>query len=122
MARLASAFSMAVDSVISRVRWRASSRWRERAVSTSSSKPGLASCMVERLTATLQSGCPASRQRLIWRQASSMTQLPMGMMSRLFSARGRKRAGEMAPWIGCCQRSSASAPTTWPLRAAYLGW
>ncbi|MNH05456.1 hypothetical protein D3C79_647790 [compost metagenome] len=55
MARLSSAFSMAVDSVISRVRWRASSRWRERAVSTSSSKPGLASCMVERFTATLQS-------------------------------------------------------------------
>jgi hypothetical protein len=63
-----------------------------------------------------------ARQALIWRHASSMTQLPMGMMSRLFSASGRKLAGETAPCSGCCQRSRASAPTTWPLRAQYLGW
>lgn len=38
-----------------------------------------------------------------------------GSMSPLCSASGMKRAGEMRPYSGCCQRASASMPSHSPL-------
>ena len=50
-----------------------------------------------------------------------MTQLPMGMMSLLFSASGRKLAGETAPCSGAASAAGLGADH---LAAAgtYLGW
>ena len=64
---------------------------------------------------------PRSCHSRSWPQAWSSAHSPMAMMLPFCSASGMNWSGGTMPSSGCCQRSSASAPTTWPLRASYLG-
>ena len=59
---------------------------------------------------------PAVRSQACWRSASAMTQLPMPTMTSSCSIRGQELAGHAQPSTGCCQRMSASRPTTRPFR------
>jgi hypothetical protein len=46
----------------------------------------------------------------------------MGTIMPLLSATGMKSAGETTPRLGCCHRSSASAPDSRPVLRSTIGW
>ncbi len=73
------------------------------------------------LTATATSS-PASRQARHWRTDASSTIRVSGRIRPVCSASGRKTSGVSSPRVGCCQRTSASARTMWPVRRSACGW
>ena len=54
-------------------------------------------------------------------QASIRIHRVSGPMSPLTSAWGIRRAGEMRPWVGCCQRTRASMPRSRPVDRSTTG-
>ena len=60
-------------------------------------------------------GEQASCHAAVCRQASARTQAPIGTMSPVSSAIGMNTSGGSGPCSGCCQRSSASVPTSAPV-------
>ena len=62
------------------------------------------------------------RQRAAWRQAVSRTQRPSGTISPVSSASGMNAIGGTRPRVGCCQRTSASNPTTASVSRSTIGW
>ncbi len=89
-----------------------------------STMSGCISCLLDRLIdmdmprATSWSACHST----ICRQASSMTQTPIGTIRPVSSATEMISPGRMSPRSGCCQRSSASKPTTRSVASAITGW
>ena len=55
------------------------------------------------------------------RQAVRRIHSPSGTIVPLSSASGMKVAGEIRPWLGWCQRTSASKPVISPSMCA-CGW
>jgi len=75
------------------------------------------------LTATGMSKVGSTlRQRAICPHTSSTTQRVIRSDRPLTSATPMKRSGVSRPKVGCCQRISASSPTTLPLLIATCGW
>ena len=95
--------------------------WASSTRSTRSGSAGEKS-RAERLTAILIAGRPASCQARAWRTAASITQALTWTMSPDSSATGTNSPGGIMPFSGCCQRTSASAPTMRPLAMSTLGW
>ena len=56
------------------------------------------------------------------RSAAFSTQSVSGLIRPVCSASGMNSSGGISPSSGCCQRTSASTPTTVPVRASILGW
>jgi hypothetical protein len=78
---------------------------------------GLRSCTGE----TLIDSVPTGQWRAS-RQAWAITQSPSASISPISSATGMNTDGGTLPISGCCQRISASTPTTAPFEAEYVGW
>ena len=119
---LSSGLLIAVVSVTSRISISGGTWWHSRQSRTVLTSDGCSNCNVDRFTAIDQSWCPWRCHSLSWRQASLITQLPIGMISPVFSASGRKRSGVSSPCLGCCQRNSASNPRRGPAGAWNFGW
>ncbi|MNG09534.1 hypothetical protein D3C84_929550 [compost metagenome] len=85
-------------------------------------RSGSLNCLGDRLIATCRSPSPAAPRRLLMRQASRITHLPMGMIIPVSSATLMNWSGLIMPFSGWCQRSSASMPSNWPLFRQSLGW
>ena len=115
------ASSIATDSVISQVRSCGLMAWRRSAMSMRSARSGWRSWCAERLIAT-RICRPWSRQTPAWRQASSISQLPIALIRPKRSAIGMNWSGPTRPRVGCSQRISASAPVISPLGAWIFGW
>ena len=79
-------------------------------------------CWLEKLTATLQSASPWSRQARSWRQAVASTHSPMVTISPECSATGMKSPGGTRPVAGSFQRTSASKPQMAPEARVIFGW
>ncbi len=54
-------------------------------------------------------------------QASATIQRVSGPMSPLASAAGMSTSGEILPWVGCSQRTSASMPSSLPVERSTTG-
>jgi len=83
---------------------------------TASAKSARQNWMAETLTAT------RVRQEAACQQACCSTQVPVGTIKPLSSARGMKRAGGTRPCLGCRQRSRASTPMTRRSSRENCGW
>ena len=64
---------------------------------------------------------PSSCSICQWRAASSKIQIVSTRMKPVCSANGMNCIGGTRPRVGCCQRTSASAPTTVAVSSASLG-
>ena len=121
-ATLVSTSSIAVVSVTSSVRQCGGNACRCNISCTVPNRPSWVNCTADRLTAIFQSVCPSATHCAICAQARSSTHTPRPTIRPDFSARGMNSSGCINPRTGCCQRTSASAPSTWPSGAANLGW
>ena len=88
------------------------------ALVTTATKPGSWSWSGDTFTATRTS--PGQRAAS-WHAVLS-TQAPIGAISLASSASGTNLAGEIGPYSGCVQRSSASNPVSRAVSASTTGW
>src|SRR5229473_5390007 len=77
-------------------------------------RPWWPSSAPDRFTEILSGGRPATCQAWTWAQAARSTHRSKRRTRPRSSARGMNWTGPSRPWVGCCQRTSASAPTTAP--------
>ena len=78
-------------------------------------------CRADRFTAILKGGSPSESQVANCRQAVFRTKSPIGRISPVSSAIGMNMSGGTRPRRGCCQRISASTPTTRPVVMSICG-
>ena len=118
----ASTSAMNALSVSSRISWVGSTPLRRSTLATLVTKPGVASCRNDTLTAMLNRAGYRLCQSRNWRHACSRTQRPSGSISPDSSASGMNSIGLTSPRCGCCQRSSASTLASRPVCSSITGW
>ena len=112
---------MIVLSVISR---HSSSPGTPAAPSCVATEAGNAGSSRQRVLTFTETGsvCPSSSRSRANASDWSRTTVVMRWMSVVLSASAMNSAGSSRPRVGCCQRTSASTPTSSPESAATLGW
>jgi hypothetical protein len=110
---------LSVSSISSRF---GSSPLERSASSTAAASPSCLNCRIERFTETVMAGMPLFCHARAWALAVRITHSPIGTISPVSSARPMKRSGSVSPRSGCCQRSSASQPTSTPSPTWMRGW
>jgi hypothetical protein len=111
---------IAVDSVISTITAAGSSPAASTCCLTLSAKRGWRNCRSDALKVSAMSR-PCSRQPLASAHAASTTQSPIGSISPVYSATGRKSSGGISPRSRSWQRISASAAATRPSSSEKIG-
>jgi hypothetical protein len=111
-------------SVSSRCRHEAGRPVSRRHSATMSGRSPLRSWRGDTFTDTNRRSLPSPMwvQRIASVQAARSTRGPMPSIRPLCSATSMNTDGAIMPSIGCCQRSSASAPTTRPSLVRHTGW